>query len=98
MSRQLPEGTAEAYEALRPHLLKPSTHNGSITSRVLLLRHGLLAWACERDSVLAGTSPPISSQPIAANSPVPGTVAKELVRLIAGLILGTRKEAGQCLN
>lgn len=96
MSRQLPEGTAEAYEALRPSLLAPSGHQGSVTSRVLLLRHGMLA--CERDSVFACTSPPISSQPIAANSPVPGTVAKELVRLIAGLILGTRKEAGQCLN
>ena len=97
MRLQLPEGTAEAYEALRPHLLEPSTHNGSITSRVLLLRHGMLAWACERDSVFACTSPPISSQ--TANSPVvPGTVATELVRLMAGLILGTRKEAGLCLN
>lgn len=98
MSRQLPEGTAEAYEALRPSLLEPSAHHGSVTSRVLFLRHGMLAWACERDSVFACTSPPISSQPVAANSPVPGTVATELVRLMAGLILGTRKEAGLCLN
>jgi hypothetical protein len=94
----VPEGAAEAYEALRPYLLEPSGHNGSVTSRVFLLRRGMLAWACERNHTWAYTSLPISSQPVAASSLVPRVFATELVRLMAGLILSKQKESGLCLN
>jgi hypothetical protein len=87
----LPEGVAEAYETLRPSFLDPAWANGSIAGRAVLLRHGMAAWALTWDS--APSLPALTSRcAVAGSSLVPSEIAGELVRVIAGLVLGGRKE------
>ena len=86
----LPEGVAEAYETLRASFLDPAGANGSIAGRAVLLRHGMAAWA------LTGSAPSLpaltSRCAVAESSLVPSEIAGELVRVMAGLVLGGRKE------
>jgi len=91
------EGAAEAYEHLRPALLDPSGPQGSVTGRVMLLRHGMLAWARAQDTTPAAPLAP-RSLGAAARGPVPSDVAPGLVQLMASLILNHHKEPGLCLN
>lgn len=88
MSLSVPEGAVQSYEALRPDLLQPratATGNG----RTLLIRRGMLAWACERGDALS--FPPTPLLPT-VQSEVPSGIAGELVRIMAGLILSRGKE------
>jgi hypothetical protein len=93
MNLPITEGAVEAYERLRPHLLELSDQNGSNPDRVILLRRGMLTWACERNHLMASSSAPVSN-PIspAVRSPSCGELGTELVRLMASLILSSPKE------
>ena len=97
MTVAVPEGAAEAYEGLRPTLLDPSSPPGSVTGRVMLLRHGMLAWAHAPDTTPAAPLAP-RSLGAAARGPVPSDITPGLVQLMAGLILTHHKEPARCLN
>lgn len=97
MTVAVPEGAAEAYEHLRPVLLDPSGPQGSVTGRVMLLRHGMLAWAHAQDTTPTAPLAP-RSLGAAARAPVPSDITPGLVQLMAGLILNHHKESGLCLN
>ena len=86
----LPTGAAAAYEALRAHLVNPADQLGAAAGRVVLLRHGMLAFACAR---CQPPSPSSASLYPLAPSPVPSAVAIELVQLMAGLILSRGKDS-----
>jgi hypothetical protein len=75
---------------LRVHLVNPADQPGAAAGRIVLLRHGMLAFACARCQ-----PPPPSSTSLCppAASPVPSTVAIELVQLMAGLILSSGKDS-----
>ena len=90
----LPIEAAAAYESLRAHLIDPTDRPGIGAGRVVLLRRGMLAWACAYDQLPASTAllcPP-------TGSPVPSIVATELVQFLAGLILSSGKESMLCLS
>jgi hypothetical protein len=93
----VPEGAAEAYEHLRPALLDPSGPQGSVTGRVMLLRHGMLAWTHAQDTT---PTAPLAARFLGATAegPVPSDITPGLVQLMAGLILNHHKEPGLCLN
>jgi hypothetical protein len=93
----VPEGAAEAYEHVRPTLLDPSGPQGSVTGRVMLLRHGMLAWAHAQDLTPAAPLAP-RSLGAAARGPLPSDIAPGLVQLMAGLILTHHQEPGLCRN
>jgi hypothetical protein len=86
----LPTEAVAAYEELRAHLIDPTDRPGSGAGRVVLLRRGMLAWACACNQSPA--SPALLYPP--AGLPVPSNLARELVQLIAGLILSSGKD--QC--
>jgi hypothetical protein len=78
-----------AYETLRPHLIDSGDQSGAV-GRSVLLRHGMLAWARAYEQTPAAL-PPVGR---ACVSTIPATVATELVRIMAGLILsGNGREA-----
>jgi hypothetical protein len=84
---------AAAYEALRPHLLDPANPTGAVGGRTVLLRQGMLAWASvARQMPAASLSPTLADR-----SPLPSEVSRELVQVMAGLILH-RKGERPCLN
>lgn len=93
----MPAAAADAYEVLRSALLDPSRPQGFLTGRVMLLRHGMLAWAQAWGSTPAGPPMPRSTA-AAAREPVPSDITPELVQLMADLILRHQKEPGLCLN
>ena len=81
----LPIEAAAAYETLRAHLIDPTDRPGIGAGRVVLLRRGMLAWACAYDQLPALLCP-------LTGSPVPSIVATELVQFLAGLILSSGKD------
>lgn len=91
MSCALPGGTADAYEALRPHLLAYSDLCGFQADRVILRRHGMLAWVRERNGTFVSRPAPNLPSP-AISSSIPREVPTKLVKLMACLILSTGKE------
>jgi len=91
------EGAAVAYEHLRPALLDPSGPQGSVSGRVMLLRHGMLAWVYAQDTMPAAPLAP-RSLGAAARGPLPSDIAPGLVQLMAGLILTHHKESVRCRN
>jgi hypothetical protein len=93
----VPEGAAAAYEHVRPALLDPSGPQGSVSGRVMLLRHGMLAWAHAQATTPAAPLAP-RSLGAAARGPLPSDIAAGLVELMAGLILTHHKEPGRCRN
>ena len=85
----IPADAAAAYETLRPHLIDPADQSGAIYGRAVLLRRGMLAWASTSRQV-----PALSVSP----SPAPGSsisyeVSKELIQVMAGLILHHGKDS-----
>ena len=90
----LPTETAAAYEELRAHLIDPTNRPGIGADRVVLLRRGMLAWACAYDQLPA---PPALLCP-PTGSPVPSVVATQLVQFLAGLIFSSGKESMPCLS
>jgi hypothetical protein len=79
---------AAAYEVLRPHLLDPAHPTGAVGGRSILLRQGMLAWASAARTVPTATLSP----PFAERSPLPPELSRELVQVMAGLILQRRGE------
>src|SRR5215471_8130372 len=82
----LPNDAAAAYETLRLHLIGSADLSGPAMGRVVLLRHGMLAWATTYNQMQA--SPVSLCQ--AGGTPAPG-VAMELVQIMAGLILSRER-------
>ena len=93
----VPEGAAAAYEHVRSALLDPASPPGSAAGRVILLRHGMLAWAHAQDSTAAAPLAP-RSRGAAARGPMPADILPGLVQLMAGLILTHHQEVVRCLN
>jgi hypothetical protein len=87
MKSSLADDAAAAYEVLRPHLVDPANQPGAANGRPILLRRGMLAWV----NALSQAPVPFSLRSL-VESPVPSAVGVELVQLMAGLILGQRKE------
>jgi len=85
----IPEDAVAVYETLRPHLVGAADYAGSAASRAVLLRRGMLAWACECKQVPASQAL-LRSQ---AEWPVSSEVTTELVQLMAGMILGSGKDS-----
>lgn len=84
----VPADAAATYEALRPYLIDPADQSGATRGPAVLLRHGMLAWTS------ASRQPPTSSLSSGAisRSPVPSEVSKELVQVMAGLLLHHGKD------
>jgi hypothetical protein len=82
-----------AYEILRPYLIDPTDHSGASCGSAVLLRHGMLAWASALRQMPASSLSPTHAD----RSPLPSGVSRELVQLMAGLILH-RKGWHTCLN
>jgi hypothetical protein len=74
---------------LRPYLIDSTDQAGATFGPSVLLRHGMLAWASTSQQVPARS---VSSSP-ASGSPVPCEVSKELVQVMAGLILHHGKDS-----
>ena len=84
----VPADAAATYEALRPYLIDSRDQAAATYGPSVLLRDGMLAWAS------ASRQPPtssLSSGPI-SRSPVPSEVSKELVQVMAGLLLHHGKD------
>jgi len=84
------EGTLEAYEGLRQRVVQwdGGEHLEGLRAFV---RCGLAAWAQIRPAVVPSL-PPESHFPSRVGAPGLDSFGAELVRLVAGLILSTRKE------
>ena len=82
------EDALAAYEALRPYFLNPADQLGATLGAAVLLRHGMLAWARASRPAPACS---LSSTPV-DRSPLPSEVSRELVQVMAGLILHCGKE------
>lgn len=87
----IPEGTVDAYEALRRQVVQLNGQAEHSQGRGVLMRCGLATWAqIKHQAVPARASK--SDPPSGADAPVLDMFGVELVRLIAGLILSTRQE------
>jgi hypothetical protein len=81
----------EAYEGLRRRAFQLDGAAEYLESRAILMRRGLAAWAQLRPSI-APLRPPESHFPCASQSPILTSPGTEFVRLVASLILSTRRE------
>ena len=80
----------EAYEGLRREAVHPGGQPECLEGRALLMRRGMAAWARLRSS-----APPWASESHFQSgglSPRLTSPADEVVRLVASLILSTRRE------
>jgi hypothetical protein len=82
------DDAAAAYEMLRPSLIDPADQSGATRGRTVLLRQGMLAWANASKPVPASS---VSPSP-GGGPPVPSEVWRELVQVMAGLILSKGKD------
>lgn len=88
LSLFIPEGAAQSYETLRSDLLQPCATAPGL-GRTLLLRRGMVAWARECGDTLLPTPPPrLPTVP----SQVPFPIGREVIRIMASLILSRGKE------
>src|SRR5215472_11325848 len=88
LKSSLPADAAAAYEALRPYLIHSADQSGATCGPAVLLRHGMLAWLSASKPVPASA---VSPRP-AGGPPVPSEVSRELVQVMAGLILHQGKD------
>src|SRR5215831_16877981 len=88
LKSSLPADAAAAYEALRPYLIHSADQSGATCGPAVLLRHGMLAWLSASKPVPASA---VSPRP-AGGPPVPSEVSRELVQVMAGLILHYGKD------
>ena len=94
LTSSIPGDAAATYEALRPYLIDPTDQAGATHGPAVLLRHGMLAWASTARQV-----PALSVSPSPASGlPVPSEISRELVQVMAGLILHHGKDSVLCLN
>jgi hypothetical protein len=77
----IPGDAAAAYEALRPHLIDPANPMGAVGGRTVLLRQGMLVWASASRQVPASSLSPL------ADRSLPSEVSRELVHVMAELII-----------
>jgi hypothetical protein len=87
----MPEGIVEAYEGLRRQMFQPDGSGQDMESRRILTHCGLAPWAQRISSAAPAGTPEVHAQS-ACESPVLGPLGTELVRVVAGLILGIRQE------
>lgn len=85
----IPGDAAATYEALRPYLIDSTDQAGATYGPSVLLRHGMLAWASTSQQVPARS---VSPSP-ASGSPAPSEISRELVHVIADLILHHGKDS-----
>ena len=81
----------EAYEGLRQQAVLLNGPAEYLESRAIVMRRGLAAWAQLRPSI-APPRPPESHSQSASQRPILTSPGAELVRLVASLILSTRRE------
>jgi hypothetical protein len=81
----------EAYEGLRRQAVQLNGPAECLESRAILMRRGLAAWAQRRPSI-APARPLESHSQSAGQLPILTSPGAELVRLVASLILSTRRE------
>ena len=81
----------EAYEGLRRQAVQLDGAAEYLESRAILMRRGLAAWAQLRLSI-APPRPAESHSQSACQPPILTPPGAELVRLVASLILSTRRE------
>jgi hypothetical protein len=85
----IPDDAAAAYETLRSCLIDPADQSGVTRGATVLFRQGMLAWASTSTQV-----PALSVSPTpASRSPIPSEISRELVLVIAGLILHRGKDS-----
>ena len=89
LTSSIPGDAAATYEALRPYLIDPTDQAGAAHGPAVLLRHGMLAWASTSRQVPALSVPPSP----ASGLPVPSEISRELVQVMAGLILHHGKDS-----
>jgi len=89
LSSSIPDDAAAAYEALRPSLLNSVDQPEAPLGAAVLLRQGMLAWASASRPVPASSL----SSTSAGRLPLPLEVSRELVQVMAGLILHSGKES-----
>lgn len=80
----------EAYERLRREAVQPDAQPQHLEGRALLMRRGMAAWVWLRPST--SPRPPESHFQSAGLSPRLTSPADEVVRLVASLFLGVRRE------
>lgn len=85
----VPDDAVTAYEALRPYLIDPANLTEAAGGRTVLLRQGMLAWASASRQVPACWLLPSPAD----RSPIPSEVSRELVQVMAGLILHHGKDS-----
>jgi hypothetical protein len=87
----MPEGTVEAYEGLRRQVFQPDGSGQGMESRRILTHCGLAPWAQRISLAVPADTPEAHAQSV-CEPPVLDALGTELVRLVAGLILGIRQE------
>jgi len=80
----------ETYEGLRRQAVQLNGPAEYLESRAILIRRGLAAWAQLRPSIALAHPPESHSQ--STSPPAILSPGAELVRLVASLILSTRRE------
>jgi hypothetical protein len=88
----VPEGTVEAYEGLRRQVVQPDGRGEGLESRRVLMRCGLAPWAQMISSAVPARTPESPLQSACESPVLLDSLGAELVRLVAGLILGIRQE------
>jgi hypothetical protein len=81
----------DAYEGLRRQAVQPDGQGEHLEGRGVLIRCGLATWSQIRPGAVS--TPSLESHfPSGSEAPVLDSFGAELVRLVASLILSTRKE------
>jgi hypothetical protein len=81
----------DTYEALRRQAVQPDGRGEHLEGRGVLMRCGMATWSQIRP-VAVPTRSPESLFPCGSEAPVLDSSGAELVRLVASLILSSRKE------
>src|SRR6185312_4609757 len=87
----IPEGTVEAYEALRRRVIQQDGREQHLESCGVFRRCGLAVWAQTRPLAVPARTPEPHFES-ASESPTLDSLGTELVRLVAGLILSIQQE------
>jgi hypothetical protein len=81
----------EGYEGLRRRAVQLDGSAEYSEGRAILMRRGLAAWAQLHPSIALARPPDLHSQS-ASPAPILTSPGAELIRLVASLILSTRRE------
>jgi len=87
ISSPIPEGAVNAYEGLRQQAVQPDGRIGQLQGCAVLMRCGLAAWAQFTPATVSTRLPELVCE-----LPAPAPPGAELIRLVASLILSSRRE------